>query len=470
MTFGRGKNDMIRSICIVTALALLGTSLPADAKRKPRWTVKREWVRAHEAFLASPALQGRGSATRDEAIAAAYVAAQFEGFGLKPAPGMSGYLQTSNVVRTRVNTPPVLSVAGMTLPGLTVLTATGQEISGPVTVFAGDNAKDMPAGDIVVATSAKANPSALYSAARAKKVRLLIVTESEASRAQYAAIGGITQLPIRAAGDKTGAGGALNDRAGVTVATLPAAAIATLGGQGGAVATLSYPSLLVETVPTTSAVGYLPGTDPHAGVLLLSAHLDHLGLRGDGVVMPGANDDASGTTAVLELARALASSGPMKRGILFVAYGSEEIGGFGSTWFGAHPPVPLTSIVANLEIEMIGAQDPKLPKGVMMMTGYERSTFGESLKAHGALVTADPYPEQNFFRRSDNYALALKGVVAHTVSGWALVPTYHSPDDTLDNLDIDFMTGAIQSLIEPAIWLANSDFKPDWKPGGRPGK
>nr|WP_246152669.1 M28 family peptidase [Sphingomonas montanisoli] len=70
----------------------------------------------------------------------------------------------------------------------------------------------------------------------------------------------------------------------------------------------------------------------------MSAHLDHLGQVGDGPVMHGANDDASGTTAVLELAHALASGKPHRRGILFVGYGSEEMGHFGSAYFAAHPP------------------------------------------------------------------------------------------------------------------------------------
>ena len=103
-------------------------------------------------------------------------------------------------------------------------------------------------------------------------------------------------------------------------------------------------------------------------------------------MMPGANDDASGTTAVLELAHALAAGPPLKRGILFVCYGSEELGGLGSRYFGEHPPIPLNSIVANLELEMIGAQDPKLPTGYLMMTGFDRSDFGQMLRSKGALV------------------------------------------------------------------------------------
>ena len=201
---------------------------------------------------------------------------------------------------------------------------------------------------------------------------------------------------------------------------------------------------------------------------MVSAHLDHIGLRSDGVVMYGANDDASGTVAVIELARALAGSGPHRMNVMFVAYGSEEAGLLGSRYFVNNPPVPLDRIRANLEIEMIADQDPQLPAGVMMMTGFERSNFGPELKARGALVGPDPYPEQNFFERSDNFALAQRGIVAHTVSGWATIPTYHTPEDTIANINFDFMTQAIQSLVAPLSAVAEGDFTPVWAEGGRP--
>lgn len=454
---------------IIGALAMAALAAqPAIAKRKPGWIVKREWVQAHEAFLASPALQGRGSGTRDEAIAAAYVASQFASYGLKPAPGMAGYLQAAQLVRQHLAAPPELIVDGEKIPGLTVFIASGG-VSGSLAVFAGGSEKDLPKADTIVATAVKGSPFALLAAARAAKAKLLIIPESDATRAQAKRLGGNPRFPIRFEG-ATSDGAAMAEGPGTAFATLPDAAIKQIAAMAGRTATLRFPRIETTVAPTTNAIGYLPGTDPKAGVILFSAHLDHLGVLADGTVMSGANDDASGTTAVLELARAMAAAGPMKRGILFVAYGSEELGGFGSTWFGQHPPVPLTDIVANLELEMIGAQDPKLPKGVMMMTGFDRSTFGEMLKSHGALVTADPYPDEHFFERSDNYSLALQGVVAHTVSGWAQVPTYHQPSDTLENLDIDFMTRAIQSLIAPARWLANSDEKPEWKPGGKPTK
>lgn len=222
---------------------------------------------------------------------------------------------------------------------------------------------------------------------------------------------------------------------------------------------------------TFNAIGYLPGSDPAAGTILLTAHLDHLGTSNTGEgdnIYNGANDDASGTTAVMELAHALAAGPQLKRSVLFVCYGSEELGGLGSTYFGKHPPVPLKDLVTNLEFEMIGAQDPKMPHGVMLLTGWERSNLGPTLKEHGALLGPDPYPEQHFFQRSDNYSLALLGIVAHTAAGWGTVPTYHKPNDDMAHLDLPFMTAAIQSLVEPVRWLANSDFKPEWNKGGQP--
>jgi hypothetical protein len=401
----------------------------------------------------------RGSATHDEAVAAAYVASQFEALGLQHAPGRDGYVETARIVRLRENGAALLVVGGAVQPTPTLLFASGNDVSGALAVAATADAKALPIAKVVVVTARDASPGALLRGASAKGVALVLIRETEATRALRTRLGG-ARLPLRAEGDAPAP-------AGPTVATLPDAAIDALAAQAGTTATLSVPTIK-EIAATSNAVGYLPGTDLNAGMILLSAHLDHLGVRGDGVVMQGANDDASGTVAVIELARALSAGKRLRRGVLFVAYGSEEAGGFGAKSFAANPPVPLARIAANIEFEMVGAQDPGLPAGTLMMTGYERSDLGAALKRRGALVTADPYPEQNFFQRSDNYALALEGVVAHTVSGWATVPTYHTAEDTIANIDVAFMTRAIQSLIAPMRWLADGGFTPKWAPGGRP--
>jgi Zn-dependent M28 family amino/carboxypeptidase len=223
---------------------------------------------------------------------------------------------------------------------------------------------------------------------------------------------------------------------------------------------------------TWNAIGILRGTTLPNEAILLTAHLDHLGIgpanaSGD-TNFNGADDDASGTTAVLALAHILATGPRPKRTIVFACFGSEELGGFGNRAFLAHPPIPLSSIVANLEFEMIGRPDSAVPAGTLWMTGFERSNLGPELAKHGAHVVKDPHPTQNFFRRSDNYALATQGIVAQSVSSFGLHKDYHQPSDDLSGIDFTHMTNAIASMVNPIRWLANTNWKPAWNPGGKP--
>lgn len=224
---------------------------------------------------------------------------------------------------------------------------------------------------------------------------------------------------------------------------------------------------------TTNVIGMIRGSDPQLSkeTILLSAHLDHLGVgrevNGD-TIYNGADDDASGVTAVLELAEALAAGPKPKRTVVFALFGSEEIGGYGARYFQEHPPTPIESFVANLEFEMIGRADKAVAPKTLWLTGFERSNLGPELAKHGAKLVADPHPEQNFFRRSDNYVLARRGIVAHTVSSFGLHTDYHRPSDDLAHIDFAHMAEAIRSMIEPVRWLVNSDFKPQWNEGGRP--
>ncbi|HET9284493.1 MAG TPA: M20/M25/M40 family metallo-hydrolase [Candidatus Angelobacter sp.] len=224
---------------------------------------------------------------------------------------------------------------------------------------------------------------------------------------------------------------------------------------------------------TRNVIGVLRGRDEKLKdeVILLTAHMDHLGVRdavnGDNIYN-GADDDASGCVAVLQLARALAARETPKRTVLFVFFGSEETGGQGNSYFLQHPPVPLKSIVANLEFEMIGRPDSAVKPDELWLTGYDRSNLGPELAKHGAKLVADPHPKQNFFQRSDNYALARQGVVAQTVSSFGLHADYHRPSDDVAHLDFTHMEQAIHSMIEPVEWLANSDFKPEWVEGKKP--
>jgi Zn-dependent M28 family amino/carboxypeptidase len=222
---------------------------------------------------------------------------------------------------------------------------------------------------------------------------------------------------------------------------------------------------------TWNVVGILRGSDPAKGAILLTAHLDHLGVgpekNGDRIYN-GADDDASGTTAVIELARVFAAGVRPARTILFVLFGSEEIGGYGNKYFLDHPPVPLDQIVANLEFEMIGRRDPALPRDGLWLTGFDRTDLGPMLARHGARLVADPHPEQNFFKRSDNYSLAQRGIIAQTVSSFGLHADYHQPSDELSRIDFPHLTRAIASMLAPIEWLSETAWKPQWLPHGKP--
>jgi|GEM_PF-1866742 len=434
------------------ALALLPAA-PSLSRSRATPVVGDVAVRTELDLLAGPGLRGRGSATPDEAIAAGYVAAMFRDAGLRTAPGMDTYLQTAPIVRRTVTADPTLTIGGTAVPGVTVLRSTGDRVDGTAAILR-DPAGAIPRADVIVYTGPEDKFSTVYRAARGK-AKLLLTQETQEDRDYRKQTGGRPRLRVTLKG--------VVSRPDIAVAALPAETLGRV--RDGDRVTLDIPVVTTEGT-TTNAIGYLPGTDPKAGAILISAHLDHLGVR-NGKVMPGANDDASGTVAVIELAKAFAAMGRTKRGVLFVAYGSEELGGLGSTWFGMHPPIPLTDIVANIELEMIGERDPKLPADAVMMTGADRSNLFDFLRGNGALVAPDPYPDEHFFERSDNYSLALKGIVAHTLSG-RVGATYHQPTDTVASIDIGYMTAVINSLVVPIRKLAEGAFTPQWTANGRP--
>jgi hypothetical protein len=346
MTLAAG---MGRSLVLVLAVALLvgHTTVTAQLFGRRRPAVSETSVRKHMTMLASDAMNGRASGSRDEWLAATYVASEVAQWGLEPLGDAGTFIQT-------IETPP---------------------------------------------------------------------------------------RPARRGG-------------------------------GGSPSAAGAPTPAAETGPgrTWNVVARLTGRDRPAEVIVIGAHLDHVGARGTGpdTIFNGADDNASGVTAVLELARVFALGPRPRRTIVFAWFGSEESGGQGSRHFVERPPVPLTSIVANLQFEMIGRPDPAVPNATLWLTGFERSTLGQALASHGARLVADPHPDQKFFERSDNIRFAREGVVAHTVSSYGLHREYHTPADDLSRIDFPHMVGAIKSLVGPLAWLAGSTFVPSWIPGQRP--
>ncbi|NIP80145.1 MAG: M20/M25/M40 family metallo-hydrolase, partial [Gemmatimonadetes bacterium] len=183
----------------------------------------------------------------------------------------------------------------------------------------------------------------------------------------------------------------------------------------------------------------------------------------------GADDDASGTVAVLEIARTLARGEPTRRTVIFLLSTGEEQGLLGTRWYIENPVVPLERTVADLQIEMIGRPDSLAGGfGRGWLTGYERTTMGEQLAEAGSPIVPDPRPEQNFFFRSDNIAFARLGIPAHTLSSFNLHDDYHRPSDEVDRIDFEHMAALVEAAVEAVRFLADGP-RPDWVEGGREG-
>lgn len=437
-------------------------------------------IRAHLGFLASDALGGRGSGTQNELIACEYVAAQFGQWGIEPAgdadaSGKKTYLQTVAIPERRFTALPQVGIAlsgGATWThGKEVLAMylSVSKVEGELQHLTGE-AKPKQ-GAVVLATLAAGDMRQFQRDALAlltQGASAVLVEETPALRALWKTQG--TQLPPLPRPNSQRQVPAQ----GIVVLNADVARILRLtpGGTkvsiGGAAAdTTRY---------TRNVIGVLRGNDTGSKqAVLLSAHIDHLGERtatgadaNADTIYNGADDDASGVVAVLELARALSSGPRPKRTVYFACFGSEETGGAGAAEFLRRPPTPLENIVCNLEFEMIGRPDPKVAADQLWLTGYERSDLGPELQKQGARIVPDPHPRENFFFRSDNIQLARRGVVAQTVSSFGLHPQYHRPDDDLAHIDFGHMTRAIASLIKPARFLANSNFVPQWVKGKRP--
>lgn len=251
------------------------------------------------------------------------------------------------------------------------------------------------------------------------------------------------------------------------------------GRNGGMTPRLAASFSALDTVPaerrkiSVNVLGILPGVDANLRNehVLVDGHYDHVGVgrpvNGDSIYN-GADDDASGIVATLFIARAIRQGPAPRRSILFAAMTGEELGLTGARWYVDHPVLPLSEMVVNLEIEMIGRPDSLSGgSGSGWLTGYERSTMGEMLARAGIPLVADPRPSQNFFQRSDNYALALRGVVAHTLSSYDLHADYHQPSDDASKADPVHMAQVIRAAARAVRLLADGP-KPEWKPGGKP--
>jgi hypothetical protein len=238
--------------------------------------------------------------------------------------------------------------------------------------------------------------------------------------------------------------------------------------------TAHMPAPVGQPVKLRNVIGVLRGSDPALKdtYLVLTAHYDHLGVRGTGDgdhIYNGANDDASGTSSVVEIAKALAALPQRpKRSIVFITLFGEELGELGSRYYCQHPVFPLAKTVADINLEQLGRTDdtegPRLLQ--FNLTGFDYTDIATFLSQAGERTGIRAVKhEQNsdsFFGRSDNAAFAAAGVPSTTLSVSYIFPDYHRPGDEWPKLDYDNMAKVDDAVALGVYRIADSAEAPRW--------
>jgi len=445
-------------------------------------------LKADVSFLASDALEGRGTPSRGLDVAAEFIAAQFRRAGLEPA-GDDSYFQTAPYASVTPNLEGMelsVEIGGKTIKAEKA--SMGLQEAGAVDVNGAESWK-------VVLGDAAAMEALQPARVRGKVLIVDLSTGGPPGRgnAAFAAIRLLAPLSVklqpalilllRPNGQGVNANSRLRDLSSAAPA-VPIVAIwdpavkAALadGGPGPLDARFSVhiaPPAITQ-VKLRNVVGVLRGSDPALKdtYILITGHYDHLGIRGTGAgdhIFNGANDDASGTASVIEIANTLASlPGRPKRSIIFMALFGEELGLVGSRYYAQHPVFPLAKTVADINLEQLGRTDVDggSRAGIVNVTGYDYTTLTAEFKRAGESfdiqVQKDEKNSDPFFARSDNQAFADAGVPAHTLSVGYVFPDYHQAGDEWPKLDYENMAKVDRTVALAILRIADNPVPPSW--------
>jgi Zn-dependent M28 family amino/carboxypeptidase len=244
----------------------------------------------------------------------------------------------------------------------------------------------------------------------------------------------------------------------------------------------------IRRISSSNVIGVLEGAERPDEYVIYTAHWDHLGKAASGsgdTIFNGAVDNASGTGALIELARAFGAARPRPaRSIVFVAFTGEEYGLLGSEYFASHPVVPLAQVVGGVNMDGMAVNGRTRDVTVV---GYGASELEDYLAAaaaaQGRILRPDPTPEKGAYYRSDHFMLAKKGVpMLYAKAGidshehgpqWGLEQNtdyiahrYHKPSDEFDpNWDLSGAMEDLELYFDVGMMLASEEGFPNWHPG-----
>ena len=511
----------IRAFGTMAVLALVAAPLAAQmqngsaAVTRAAATITEADVARRVNIIAHDSMMGRDTPSRGLELTAQYIADEFKRLGLKPGGENGTYFQRYPITSIQLDVPA--SHVGFMYGGKHVHAefakdarrdegpVTSGEIGGPAVLMAGPiDAKSLDAaavrGKVVLwvtdytkpaPASANAVGAALLAAGPKAVIRVSnrdssafaqrLAGQSRARTVLGDGNAGPIRFPVIEVHERVLAD--MFTSAGTSAAQARASTVAIVRPLDGVRVMVDMKATRKDaTAPNT--IGILEGSDPTLKneYIVYSAHMDHDGVRtpragATDSIWNGADDDASGTVGIVELAEAFAQQGARpKRSIIFMTVSGEEKGLWGSRWFSDHPTVPVTSMVANLNLDMIGRNsgkskgDVKQWSDTIVVIGKEHSDLGATLNrvnaAHPELhmnAIDDIWPEENFYRRSDHYNFARKGVpILFFFNGTH--EDYHEPSDTPDKIDAEKESRILKLLYFLGQDIGNAVDRPQWKP------
>ncbi len=426
----------------------LAVNVNSTKKANVDKTITLAQVTKDVSYLASDELKGRGNYSNDIRKAADYIAKRFNQVGLSSVTGIKNFKQTYTIQKVTPQTLTVqLNGKIISQEDLSIVTTqnhlnwqnigTNEPLSTPPVniVFIGEN------------DDLRQSLSHLNHQGGEHLVLLHPTHKNTFTRYQGYFARGITKLMSSDTPTKDNKK-TVNDGGSIVIALTAITKVEEFS--------VTSTSTVTSTA-LSNVVGVLPGKSKAHEIVLYSAHYDHLGvvpnIEGKASqphhIYNGADDDASGVSAIINLAHHFSQVGNNERTLMFAAFSAEEIGGFGSRYFAKQ--IDANAITAMINIEMIG-KPAVFGEGSVWMTGMERSNLGEQLNEALApkklTIYADPYPNQNLFYRSDNATLARLGVPAHSFSSTQLDKDqhYHQVSDDINSLHLPSLLKVVKTL------------------------
>lgn len=498
----------MRAVCLLTAALLVPAVLAAQTNgsvSRAVHSITPEDIAHRIGVLAHDSMRGRDTPSPELEQTAEYIAAEFRRFGLKPGGDHATFIQRYTIrhvyrhISIEVTDGPawqggvdVIRLGGGSSPdgasGPTVLLAgsgmpsNATSLRGAIVIYLPEGYSRASLG--VIRDIARLDPAAVLVVAEFSE-RMWSFSAGRQRRAQLATGWSTPSTTPPQLGIRDATARDVLAKRGVDLAALRTAAASTpvLQELPDLDLTVTVRERTASELTAPNVVGMLKGSDPvlKNEYITFSAHMDHVGVgppsalagrfpareaSGD-TIYNGADDDASGTAAVIELAEAFAMLSPRpKRSMIFLTVSGEEKRLWGSDYFGSHPPVSIDRIVANLNIDMIGRNWTD----TVVVIGKEHSDLGATLNRVNARhpelnMTAidDIWPEERFYFRSDHYNFAKRGVpILFFFTGTH--EDYHRPSDHVEKINAEKESRIAKLVFYLGLEVANAGARPKWNP------